>query len=383
MPKADCPRVTVFISYSRVDKDFADHLATTLERWEDGNVKVLIDRRDLPFGERWWDMLVDFIHRCDRVIFLVSPDSVKSGWCKKELDQMEAAGRKLVPIIVRETPLSDVPDPIKAVQMLPFMPPAVFETQVAILVTTLYQNVEWSRQRRVIDTLADHWESQHRPRSLLFGAEQVANFQLWALGRPQIEPPLSVISGTYLDVSAFFADKAKHFNELRALRQTVSGYMGKWALLIGGVLSAVVTSGVVFAGHATEHLHQALIWAGSALAGGAVAVPISKKIRAGQDRATAFVIDKENFIKGYGALEEADAFNKSEEAAEAEARKRQEEEDELRRLRQQVSKLDKAQQQPKAASAGEGNSSRPPPMPAGPKPESSPAPPPAAENAPS
>ena len=43
---------------------------------------VTIDRRDIPYGEEWQKELTDFIRAADTVIWLASPASVISQWCK-------------------------------------------------------------------------------------------------------------------------------------------------------------------------------------------------------------------------------------------------------------------------------------------------------------
>jgi hypothetical protein len=68
-------RLKVFISYSRRDVQMADQLVQALEASE---FDVLIDRRDLPYGEEWQMELADFIRSSDTVVWLVSPDSVNS-----------------------------------------------------------------------------------------------------------------------------------------------------------------------------------------------------------------------------------------------------------------------------------------------------------------
>ena len=62
----------LFISYSRRDLALADRLVTELEA---RGFAVLIDRRDLPYGEEWQKELADFIRMSDAVIWMVSPDS--------------------------------------------------------------------------------------------------------------------------------------------------------------------------------------------------------------------------------------------------------------------------------------------------------------------
>lgn len=336
------PRVTVFISYSRADKDFADQLAAALEDFDTANVKVLIDRRDLPYGEKWWDMLIDFIQRCDRVLFLVSPDSIKSGWCEKELSEIARAGRRLVPIVVRETPIGDLPEAIKSIQLLPFTPPTRFETQIAKLVVALYHNAEWNRHRRVIDTLSDHWAEQLRPKSLLLGAEQVERFKIWMAQRPMVEPPLSEASAAFMDHSGFHAGREQHYMELRSLRADDDAGSTRWATLIGGCVIALVGFGYLVEMTVVSLYLKIASWVVVFAATAGAGIPLGQGIHKENLAAAGRVSDKEGFLKRYNALEEAEAFIGAQIKQEADAEQRRRDAEELKRLQVAMREADKA-----------------------------------------
>jgi hypothetical protein len=75
-------KLRVFVSYSRRDMAAADRLVEVLET---NGFAVNIDRRDLPYGEKWQNVLFEFIRDCDTVVFLVSEHSVTSQWVTWEL----------------------------------------------------------------------------------------------------------------------------------------------------------------------------------------------------------------------------------------------------------------------------------------------------------
>ena len=77
----------VFISYPRADMAFADAVVDALKARD---IDVLIDRRDLPYGEEWKPELLDFVRRSDAVVFVVSTHSVGSRWCKWEVERVKA-----------------------------------------------------------------------------------------------------------------------------------------------------------------------------------------------------------------------------------------------------------------------------------------------------
>jgi hypothetical protein len=79
-------KLIVFISYSRADVAFAEAIVDALKTRD---FDVLIDRRDLPYGEEWKPELLDFVRQSDAVVFVVSAHSVGSRWCKWELERKE------------------------------------------------------------------------------------------------------------------------------------------------------------------------------------------------------------------------------------------------------------------------------------------------------
>jgi hypothetical protein len=65
---------------------------------------VTIDRRDLPFGEKWQAELAEFIRLSDTVVWLVSEASIQSKWVNWELDEVAKRNKRLVPLMVTEVP---------------------------------------------------------------------------------------------------------------------------------------------------------------------------------------------------------------------------------------------------------------------------------------
>jgi TIR domain len=108
---------------------FADELLAALEI---RNFKVLIDRRDLPYGEELNPEIIDFIRGSDAVVFVVSPRSVRSAWCKWEVEQVKSESKRLVPIVLTPVPVDLLPTEISDVNLLLFDDAADFEQGTAI-----------------------------------------------------------------------------------------------------------------------------------------------------------------------------------------------------------------------------------------------------------
>src|SRR5258705_10962655 len=90
-------KLRVFISYSRRDMAFADRLVAALESHD---IEVIIDRRDLPLLEEWQNELIGFIRKADAIVYLLSPSSINSKWCRWEVEQVAALNKRLAPFRV-------------------------------------------------------------------------------------------------------------------------------------------------------------------------------------------------------------------------------------------------------------------------------------------
>jgi|GEM_PF-4673855 len=94
----------IFISYSRVDKNFVQQLYIKLEN-NYGAGTVWYDK-DIPGGADFWDKIQAEIQNADIFLYLMSADSLDSEWCNKEFDEAVAQNKVIIPIIVRaRTPI--------------------------------------------------------------------------------------------------------------------------------------------------------------------------------------------------------------------------------------------------------------------------------------
>jgi len=89
----------VFISYSRRDKTFAERLARDLD---DAGLEVWIDFRQIIGGELWQNEIYRGIERSEFLIFCMSPASVESVWCNREVAAAREQDKLIIPIMVKD-----------------------------------------------------------------------------------------------------------------------------------------------------------------------------------------------------------------------------------------------------------------------------------------
>ncbi len=88
----------IFISYSRQDKTlvhpFVEQISKAVER------DCWIDLNGIESGEEFEDVIIQAIDRCQVVLFMLSDNSLKSPWTKREVYYAEGEGKRIVPVLV-------------------------------------------------------------------------------------------------------------------------------------------------------------------------------------------------------------------------------------------------------------------------------------------
>ncbi len=110
----------IFLSYASQDREPASAIARCLV--EQGH-DVFFDRDDLPPGEEFHSRIRSAIEKSHLVVFLVSPDAVDAGsYTITEVEIAEQAwkraGGRLLPVVLRPTPLESLPPFVRSVTLL-------------------------------------------------------------------------------------------------------------------------------------------------------------------------------------------------------------------------------------------------------------------------
>ena len=101
----------LFVSYARVDRPFCEQIVETLESAHE----VWFDKR-LHAGKKWWDQITGRLAWCEGFVYLLSPESVESEYCRKEYAIADGAGKAIFPVIIQ--PGTAVPDDLRAIQLV-------------------------------------------------------------------------------------------------------------------------------------------------------------------------------------------------------------------------------------------------------------------------
>jgi hypothetical protein len=98
------PANRVFLSHSSIDRPFVDRLAFDLERV---NVGVWYDKWEIRVGDSLIEKISQGIESSDYLAIVLSPDSVKSEWVKREVNaalirELEEKEVVILPILITD-----------------------------------------------------------------------------------------------------------------------------------------------------------------------------------------------------------------------------------------------------------------------------------------
>ena len=103
----------IFISYASQDSEPAKSIYLALR---DQGQQAFFDRADLPAGDEYHNRIRKAIQKSHLFIFLLSPNALDAdSYTLEELSIAEKAGVKLLPVVLREPAMDQIPASIKNV----------------------------------------------------------------------------------------------------------------------------------------------------------------------------------------------------------------------------------------------------------------------------
>src|SRR5215467_7844998 len=164
-------KLKVFISYSRRDAaEFADELVAGLEL---AGFAPFLDRHDIAAGVDLEARLGGLIAQSDTVVFVVSPEAVKSKQCAWEVDRALELSKKLLPVIFKSVPDHDIPKKLRRLQFVRFDSGTGFARPLSQLAEALRVDLHWIREHTRLGEMATRWDKRGRPKSLLLPGGEI------------------------------------------------------------------------------------------------------------------------------------------------------------------------------------------------------------------
>jgi tetratricopeptide (TPR) repeat protein len=180
-------KAKIFISYSRKDMAFADRLEAALKA---RGIEPLIDRSEIHAFEDWWKRIEALIAQADTIVFVLSPDSIASDVCQREVAFAASLNKRFAPVVRRRLDDKAVPEALARLNFIFFDDDTRFDESANHLAQALATNIDWIRKHTEFGEAARRWSPDGRPgpRGLLLRSPVLEEAEHWIASRPQDAP---------------------------------------------------------------------------------------------------------------------------------------------------------------------------------------------------
>ena len=161
--------LSVFISYSRKDRDFVKWLDEELKK---KGRRTWLDQKNIPFTEKWLNAIYSGIEAADNFIFVISPDSLTSKACAEELAHAVKHNKRLIPLLRREVDSNLASPALRERNWLPFVEANNVDS-FQLLLDTMDTDLDYVHAHTRLLTHAIEWKNNRRDRSLLLRGREL------------------------------------------------------------------------------------------------------------------------------------------------------------------------------------------------------------------
>src|SRR5215472_12657975 len=166
----------VFISYSRRDKEFVRRLDEELKRRDR---EAWVDWEGIPPGDTWEKTIYGAIEATHTFIFVLTPDSIASEVCGREIAHAAANNKRLVPIVHRDVAADKVPKSLGELNWIFYRESDDFEEATDTLISALDTDLDWVRAHTRLLTRAIEWEANKKSNSFALRGEDLRSAEQW------------------------------------------------------------------------------------------------------------------------------------------------------------------------------------------------------------
>jgi hypothetical protein len=124
----------VFVSYSEHDRNWAREFASVLR---ERGVDVWFDASELGPGESWSDAIADALRESRAMVLVLSAGALGSRWISFELGAAVADNKRIIPVLVNDVWMEDLPPVVSRYQVLRESSPQVAGERVAEVLSKL------------------------------------------------------------------------------------------------------------------------------------------------------------------------------------------------------------------------------------------------------
>jgi TIR domain len=166
----------VFISYAHEDAGFVRALHDRLVAQGRG---VWIDWQSIPYSAEWWAEIERGIEASAAFVVILSPDSVASQICARELAHAEAGHARIIPVVCRDVEQEPVPKSLADRNWIFFRETDDPDAAFSALIATIDTDLEEERLHARLRVRAREWAAGGRKRGALLRGDDLVAAEQW------------------------------------------------------------------------------------------------------------------------------------------------------------------------------------------------------------
>ncbi|NET05942.1 MAG: TIR domain-containing protein [Symploca sp. SIO2B6] len=169
----------VLISYADEDRGTMEKIRKSLRR---ESITVWTNKTDIQTGEDFSEAINRGIEQTDNLVYLLSPNSVKSSYTQQELALAIFLNKRIIPVLVRETDPSLIPSALRDLQYID-LTDNVEENDYLLdesqLLRIINQEQVYYNEHKILLTKAWKWKRQNENPSILLRGYNLRSAETW------------------------------------------------------------------------------------------------------------------------------------------------------------------------------------------------------------
>lgn len=213
----------IFFSYARRDKAAAEQIYDALKA---AGLTVYRDTEEILPAEDWRGRLEGLITKAEGIVFVMSPNSVRSEVCSWEIELAAGLHKRIVPVVIEQVDNALVPSAIERLNYVFATPDHDFDAAIALVCDACTTDIDWIRSHTRLGERAGEWDRAGRPaRTRILRGDELAEAEAWLAAQPDTAPPPTTQHREWIG--------AGRSATTRRQRNWVAGAMGVAAVSIG------------------------------------------------------------------------------------------------------------------------------------------------------
>ena len=169
----------VFLAYAQADAEVMDFIRRAL--WRQG-LTVWSSHTDIPTGEAFKQAVNRGIEEADSMVYLLSPDALKSKYCQYELKYALALNKRIIPLLVKPLGTAESPSELASLQYINLTNTLQEEESQfddSDLIKALSEDAVYYHQHKVLLVKALKWKRQQQNSSVLLRGYDLRQAEAW------------------------------------------------------------------------------------------------------------------------------------------------------------------------------------------------------------